>query len=128
MNIEELREDGRLSSYILDKRVGIHVKHSASRLHPWQFTFTQANILQISMLKERCATVFIVLVCHSDGMVAITFEEINQMLETGRSDQAWVRVDRQKNKCYSVTGGLAELGGKRPQGLIQIIHALDASR
>jgi hypothetical protein len=126
--INELNEDGRLSSYILDGKVGLQIKHSANRLHPWQFTFTKANLVQLLALQQSYQTVFVVFVCHDDGMVTLTLEEITEVLATGESDQAWIRVDRKKNEWYSVNGGAAELVGKRPQGVQKIIQALDASR
>jgi hypothetical protein len=123
--IDELHEDGRLSSYILDGKVGLQIKHSSNRLHPWQFTFTKANLVQLLALQQRYPSVFIVLVCHDDGMVSLTLEEVTAMLTTGESDQAWIRVDRRKNEWYSVSGGAGELSGKRPQGVQKVVQALD---
>jgi hypothetical protein len=126
--IDELNEDGRLSSYILDGSVGLQIKHSTNRLHPWQFTFTKANLVQLLALQQSYQAVFIVLVCYDDGMVTLTLEEVTEILATGESDQAWIRVDRKKNEWYAVNGGAAELAGKRPQGVQKIIQALAASR
>lgn len=126
--IDELDENGRLSSYVLDGKVGLQIKHSTNRLHPWQFTFTKANLVQLLALQQRYQIVFIVLVCHDDEMVTLTLDEITGVLATGESDQAWIRVDRKKNEWYSVSGGGAELAGKRPHGVQKIIQALDASR
>lgn len=126
--IDELNEDGRLSSYVLEGRVGLQIKHCTNRLHPWQFTFTKANLVQLLALQQSYQPVFIVLVCHYDGMVTLTLEEMTEVLATGESDQAWIRVDRRKNEWYAVNGGAAELAGKRPQGVQKIIQALDASR
>jgi len=126
--IDELNEDGRLSSYILDATVGLQIKHSTSRLNPWQFTFTKANLVQLLELQQRYQAVFIVLVCHTDGMVTLTLEETTSILAAGESDQAWIRVDRRKNEWYSVNGGAAELPTKRPQGVQPIIQALEVKR
>ncbi|MEA2757415.1 MAG: hypothetical protein QOH65_28 [Methylobacteriaceae bacterium] len=127
LSIDELSEDGRLSSYILSGRVGLQIKHSTNRLHPWQFTFTKANISQLLALKQNYKSVFIVLVCCDDGMVTLTLDEVIEILATGQSEQAWIRVDRRRHEWYSVTGGAAELRGKRPQGVHAIIQALDAT-
>lgn len=127
LSIDELNEDGRLSSYVLDGAVGLQIKHSSNRLHPWQFTFTKSNLVQLLALRHSYQVVFIVLVCHDDGMVTLTLEEVTEILATGESDQAWIRVDRKKNEWYSVYGGAAELPGKRPQGLQRIVQTLDAS-
>jgi len=127
LSIDELNENGRLSSYILNGKVGIQIKHSANRLHPWQFTFTKSNMAQLLSLRKAYPTVFVILVCHTDGMVTLTLEEIIEILVAGASDQAWIRVDRKKNESYSVSGGASELTGKRPQGVQKVIQALEAS-
>ncbi|MEQ1755167.1 MAG: hypothetical protein ABL973_13660 [Micropepsaceae bacterium] len=124
LTIDELIEDGRLSSYVLDGRVGLQIKHSTSRLHPWQFTFTKANLVQLLVLQEQYSPVFVIFVCHTDGMVTVSLDEVTGMLATSESDQAWIRVDRRKNEWYSLNGGAAELSGKRPQGVGKIIQAL----
>lgn len=128
LTVDELIEDGRLSSYILDGVVGLQIKHSANRLHPWQFTFTKANLVQLLALQQRYKAVFIVLVCYADGMVTLTFDDVTEILTNGESEQVWIRVDRRKNEWYSVSGGTAELRGKRPQGVQRIIQALVDTR
>lgn len=128
VSIDELNEDGRLSFYVLDGIVGLHIKHSGSRLHPWQFTFTKSNLVQLLSLQRSYSATFVVLVCHTDGLVTLTFEELVAVLAAGGSEQAWVRVDRKKNEWYSVAGGAAELAGKRPGGIQKIIQVLEASR
>jgi hypothetical protein len=126
LTIDELNEDGRLSSYILGGAVGLQIKHCTNRLHPWQFTFTKANLIQLLALQQNYQAVFICLVCHDDGMVTLTLEEVTAILSSGESEQAWIRVDRRKSEWYSVIGGTAELQGKRPQGVHRIVQALDA--
>jgi hypothetical protein len=128
LTINELTEEGRLSSYVLDNSIGLQIKHSTNRLHPWQFTFTKANLVQLLALQQSYSIVFIVLVCHRDGMVSLTLQEVTEILAPGESEQAWIRVDRRKNQLYTVSGGVAELAGKRPQGVQKIVHALEASR
>jgi len=128
LSIDELSEDGRLSSYVLDGKVGLQIKHSTNRLHPWQFTFTKANLVQLLALQENCSAVFAVLVCYTDGLVALTLEEVTEVLAAVELEQAWIRVDRKKNEWYSVNAGVAGLSRKRPQGVQKIIQALETSR
>lgn len=128
LTIDELIEDGRLSSYILDGQVGLQIKHSTNRMHPWQFTFTKANLVQLLALQQTYDPVFVVLVCNDDGMVTLSLDEITDIMASGESEQAWIRVDRRKSKQYSVVGGAAELPGKCPQGVSRIIQALDFTR
>jgi hypothetical protein len=128
LTIDELKEDGRLSSYVLNQKIGLQIKHSSNRLRPWQFTFTKANLVQLLALQHSYPVVFIVLVCHTDGMLTLTLEETTEILVAGESEQAWIRVNRRKNEWYSINGGAAELQGKRPQGLQKIVQSLEESR
>ncbi|WP_316184959.1 MULTISPECIES: hypothetical protein [unclassified Bradyrhizobium] len=128
LTIDELREDGRLSSYVLDGKIGLQIKHSSNRLRPWQFTFTKTNLIQLLSLQQTYPAVFVVLVCHKDGMVTLSLNEITGILMAGESEQAWIRVNRRKNEWYGINGGAAELEGKRPQGLQKITQALDEQR
>lgn len=128
LSVDELVEEGRLSSYILDNCMGLQIKHCTNRLHPWQFTFTKQNLLQLLALQERFGTVFVVFVCHEDGMVTLTLKEVTGILTSGESEQAWIRVDRKRNEWYSVSGGAAVLPNKKPQGVQPILQALSDRR
>jgi len=128
LSIDELSEGGRLSSYVLDGKVALQIKHCTNRLHPWQFTFTKANLVQLLALQQSYSAAFVVLVCRTDGFVALTLEEVTEVLAKGETEQAWIRVDRKKNEWYSVNSGTAEIAGKRPHGVQKIIQALGGSR
>jgi hypothetical protein len=125
VRIHELSEPGRLSSYVLDEKIGLYIKHSSQRLNPWPFTFTRPNLLEVSLLAELYSETFLVFVCHTDGMVCLTLGEAMQIFAVGGSEQAWVRIDRRKRQRYCVTGGLGELGSRKPQGLDPILRILD---
>lgn len=124
LSVDELSEEGRLSSYILDGSVGLQVKHSTQRLHPWPFTFTRANLGELLTLRASYASVYVVLVCHTDGMVCVKLEELLDILSIGDSEQAWIKVDRRKGKWYSLTGAASSLPRKKPNGVDPIIETL----
>jgi hypothetical protein len=123
--IDEHAEPGRLSSYVIDDRVGVQIKHSAQRMHPWPFTFTRQNLSEHDLLRAKCETNFVVFVCHTDGMVCVPLEDVQDLLEIGESDQAWIRIDRKKRQWYSVSGGRGEAPNKRPRGLDVLIDRLN---
>jgi hypothetical protein len=122
--IDELAEDGRLTSYVLDGRIGLHVKHSMQRLSPWQFTFTAANVNELGFLQMTHNNSFVVLVCRTDGMVCLTVDELKSLLAFRQGDQSWVRVSRHRRELYSVCGAAGELPRKKPDGLDPIIKCL----
>lgn len=123
VSIEEWPEKGRISSYVLNDRIGLHIKHSGSRMRPWMFTVTTANFEDIEKLRERCDHVFIVLVCWIDGIVCIDDFEFQEIvsLDNGRS---WLRAERRKGELYTVSGSRSELAGKRANGVAPILEVL----
>lgn len=122
--IDELIEEGRLTSYILDNRIGLQIKHSTQRLHPWQFTFTKSNIIELLALQQKYSDVYIAFVCHTDGIACLSVDEVSSVITTGENDQAWIRIDRRKGEWYGVSGGAGELPNKKPNGIDVILQTL----
>ena len=91
VSIEEWPKKGRLTSYVLNGCVGLHIKHSGARMMPWQFTFTKANFDDIEVLRGRCEKVFVVLVCWIDGMICLTDAEFVSMTATCGSPLVSIR-------------------------------------
>lgn len=128
LSIDELVEDGRLCSYILDDKVGLLIKHSSNRLPPWGFTLSIPNLLDLLSLRQRLESVFVVFVCHKVGMVTVTLDEVAAMITPGESEQAWLRINRRPGQWYEVSGGAGELPKRKPRGVAPIIQALSANR
>ena len=126
IQIDELHEIGRLSSYIIDSVVGVQIKHSTARMRPWQFTFTRQNISELLDLRHSFARVFVVLVCKTDGMVCLDLTDFLAVLGSGDSDQGWIRVDRPRGKWYELSGGKMTTPKKFPRGIEPILQALGA--
>jgi hypothetical protein len=126
ITIEEWPEKGRISSYVLDRCIGLHIKHSGSRMRPWLFTVTQSNFQDMEQLRTRCEQVFVVLVCWLDGMVCINDAEF-QLIVSQDPGRSWLRVERKKGELYTVSGARMELLGKRPNGVAPIIQALQGT-
>lgn len=124
--IDELEEDGRLSSYILNDRFGLQIKHSTQRLSPWPFTFTNANMLELLDLRDRCAEVYVVFVGSHLGMVCLTIEEMLEIGDPGGSGQLWIRIGRSRGKWFSVFGARGQLASKKPNGLNCLRERLEA--
>ena len=124
--IDELSESGRLSAYVLNGHIGLQIKHSSQRLHPWPFTFTKQNFTELLALGQACDQVFLVLVCHTDGMVCLTLEEVAALITVAGSEQAWLRVDRRRGQWYTVNGA-GSLPIKRPKGLDALVETLQLS-
>lgn len=124
VTIDELTEDGRLSSYVLNHSVGVYIKHSSQRLRPWSFTFTPANLTELEQLRALCETVFVVFVGQQMGIVCLTWDEVSSVVGEGDSGQAWVRVDRPRGKQYSIFGTKGPLKSKKPYGVDCLLSEL----
>jgi hypothetical protein len=128
VSIDELKETGRLSSYVLNHRVGLQIKHSTQRLTPWNFTFTRYNMSELLALRARFDDVFVIFVCETQGMVCVSIEELLTISEVGQSDQVWFRVERRRGKWFQVHGSKGLLAAKKPNGLDQLVFNLEPGR
>lgn len=88
------------SAYILNERIAIYVKYSASRLSPWMFRFKAEHRNEIVKLGDEFQEVFITLVCGFDGVACMSVQEYRQV-EGSES----VRVARRKRQKYSISSG-----------------------
>lgn len=122
--IDELHEQGRLTSYKIDGRLGLHIKHSTQRLHPWSFTFSAQNVRELRELRTEFSKVFVVLVCCSDGMVCLQLDDFLAVLSVGEANQAWIKIDRTRGKWYDVGSERAGQSRKFPSGLDPLLEAL----
>lgn len=123
VRIEEWPVKGRMSSYVLNDSVGLHVKHCGSRMRPWMFTFSKANFDELERLNARCSAVFVVLVCWLDGMVCLSHDEF-QSITPNDAERAWVRAERRKREWYMVSGPIQTLPARKGTGVEPMLATL----
>lgn len=124
ISIRAYQDSGRLLNYVLSDMVGMQVKHATQRLHPWQFTFPKTHLDTLVNLKDRLKSVFVVLVCHTDGMVCLHLDEVLNSLNTPFGSQAWLRADRRKGEWYRLFGPAGEFPSKFPAGIDPVVEAV----
>lgn len=100
------------ASYIIDGKVGLYVKHSTQRLPPWPFTFQKRHRDEILEMHNQLADVFIVFVCHTDGIVCLRFRELEGIVDMRHADAEWVRISRRRGEMYTVIGKQGRLERK----------------
>lgn len=103
------------ASYVINNRVGLFIKHSASRVAKWNFTFAKEHQDEIAEMKRRFGQVFIALVCNDDGVVLLDFVELKKVLDDNHGDSEWVKITRPKRHQYSVSGSDGKLDMKVSQ-------------
>jgi hypothetical protein len=118
---------GRVDSFKVNKSVAIHIKHSEKRMSPWQFTFSRDNVEELIGLDEKYGSLFICLVCGTDGFLAVTPEEFLDITGPAKSDTYWIRVARPRNKMYEVSGNDGTLEYKKSRGITEIVNAIKVS-
>ena len=115
---------GWVNSFILNDRIGLHIKHSAKRMPPWQFTFLDENRAELTQLFERVPKAWIALVCGADGVVCLSYDEFLLLNPAGCEATAFVRVDRDKRSMYRVRGTEGALGAAKPRGFARMMSRL----
>lgn len=92
------------AGYIINNKIGIYIKYCEKRLTPWRFTFLKSHQDAIQGMQSQLAEVYILLICHKDGVVLLDWESLKMILDSVHKNVEWVSVSRGKNKMYSVCG------------------------
>src|SRR3989338_7199707 len=100
------------ASYVLNKNIGLFIKHSTKRMSPWRFSFAKEHQDEILEIKNKIGDVFLLLVCGEDGILALSFEELKEILNDVHNPVEWISVSRSKNTEYTVKGSDGPLGHK----------------
>lgn len=97
------------ASYVLNDKVGIYIKYSTKRLSPWRFSFQKRHQDEISEMKNNIGEVFLLLVCNDNGIVALSFEELKQILNETHEQVEWISAARGKREMFAVKGSDGKL-------------------
>jgi hypothetical protein len=116
VTIEPFVTQGRISSFLLNGKVGVFVKHSAKRLSPWHFTFHIDQIADLLDLAGAHFDSFVALVCGSDGFISLDITTLHTLVDFKQFEQAWIRVDRKPRSMYSISGNRGEMANKVARG------------
>lgn len=100
------------ASYIVNKNIGLFIKHSSKRMSPWRFSFAKDHQNEILEMKNKLEEVFLLLVCGDDGIVSLSFSELKKILNETHESVEWISVARNKNKEYKINGSDGSLGYK----------------
>ena len=123
VSFREVVNEGRLLNYVVNEKIGLHIKHSAARLHPWQFSFSDVHVLQLRELTKTFPVTFVILVCWTDGFVSIPADSLLAFFAKA-SGATWLRVDRKKREMYRVYGSAGEYGMRMRTAGEPIVEAL----
>jgi hypothetical protein len=117
---------GRVNSYLIDRRLVLHIKHSSGRTAPWSFTFTHENISELERLERSGHALWLALACGRDGVLVLSIDEFRTINPAWAKATSFVRVDRDKRTMYRVFGTNGRLPAAKPRGTFPLIAGLKA--
>jgi len=100
------------ASYVINGNKGIYIKYSTKRLSPWRFSFQGRHYEMILQMRRNLEEVFVILVCHDDGVVVLTFEEFQQIVKVEEAAVQWISAARNRKQMYLIKGSDGKLAFK----------------
>lgn len=93
-----------IAAYAVNNKVALYIKHSTSRSKTWRFSFTKEQQDHILSLFQIYGKLVILFICHDDGVVGLTFDELKEVLDHNHEEIEWVGIKRRKRELYRVSG------------------------
>ena len=109
--LEALSDYGNLA-YLVNQRTVLYIKYSTKRLSPWSFSFSSTHHTDIFSLHKQFGRIVLALVCGTDGIVAVTFEECQHLLGIPTEKGANITCSRKRREMYAVKCSAGELNTK----------------
>jgi hypothetical protein len=92
------------ASYVVNEKVGLYLKYSSKRLSPWAFSFRKAHQSEIDELKRYFKNVVVGLICHEDGIVGLSYNELKTIVDDNFEEIEWISASRKPRGQYSIKG------------------------
>ena len=108
----------------MNAKIGIYVKHSSKRMSPWRFTFTIDQAADLLDLEGKYPDSFVVFVCETDGLVALSLLQLHSIVDFQQTNNAWVSISRPPRAQYAISGNKGELDGKVPRGIGTVLETM----
>lgn len=97
------------SSYVINGNIGLYIKHSSNRMTPWSFSFADSHQEEILAMHKKLENVFIALVCGTDGIACLSFDELKYVLDDEHGKSEWVKASRKPREKYAIKGSDGKL-------------------
>ena len=115
---------GRVNCFSINGRVGLHIKHSTSRLPPWLFTYNDTQIEELDAVAAGFSSLWLAHVCENDGVMALSYDEFREINPPHLPTTKFVRVDKSRNTMYRVFGTAGELPRRKNRGVNAIVRVV----
>lgn len=117
-------DKGRLLDYSIDGIVGMQIKFATQRLRPWHFTFSPDHLADLQKMEAAYVAAFLVLVCRTDGLIAMPIGDAVRFLSQEDSTVSWLRANRKKREMYRLYGPQGEYDSKFKTTVDPIVESL----
>ncbi|MBX5045857.1 hypothetical protein [Rhizobium lentis] len=107
--------------YLLNGNLPLYIKYSRSRKGPRVFNFHREHQECIRMLAERYAECLVAFVCDSDGIPAVNYGQLSNVLDDKFHEQEAVSIRRKLNEMYSISGKDGVLSSKISRDSLAIL-------
>ena len=121
-------DEGRISAFVLNERVGIFLKHSSKRMPPWGFTLRATEVEKVLQHLEKQFATYMLFICGRDGVAALDMSMLRSIIDFEETDSAWIRVERKRRSMYGVSGNRGALPHKVSRGADPIFESLRTPR
>jgi hypothetical protein len=104
---EAIRKHG--CGYRVNQQRFVAIKYSTKARSPWGFSFSQEDIVRFEAAMKEFGICLIALVCGGDGVCAISWSTVSNLLG---GTPGWISAKRVHGSCYGVSGPAGTLNGK----------------
>jgi len=98
--------------YLLGSKVPLYIKFCRNRKGPWSFTFHRDHQIHYQKVADEYGDCILALVCGKDGIVALNFAQVREVLDDHFEEQEGISVRRKLNHMYSIGGSNGRLSSK----------------
>lgn len=124
VQLRTANETGRNDAFLVSG-AAIQIKYSSKRLSPWRFTYTAENLQELRILRERHGGIWVFLCCGSDGVVCLSFDELETAISLSQSESTqWVAIARSRAGMYRVSGSAGALNRAKARGVDQFVRTI----
>ena len=115
LTMGSFREASR-AAYVVNDECGLYLKHSSSRMSPWQFTFLRRHQDEVDRLRVVTERLVVGFVCNDDGVVGLTYSELRMVLDSNFEEIEGVSISRSPRGMYIVRGRDGEMRYRVAEG------------
>ena len=101
-------------AYTLNDSIALYIKYSQGRMTNWNFNFKKIHQEEIKEIYDLHKQLFLLLICGSDGIVCLSYNELKKVLDEHFDENESINVKRWRKQQYGIKGTNGKLEFKIP--------------